>query len=844
MSKNTSGYGDMSGKEYKKFIKTLEAIKKDGHKRAAASVKLEKHDIGTSVLVAFFVFTIVAVVSWNILWRIGFLSPWPNYATDPNVNNGSLAFNLTILFWLHNILGLNTFRGYYWPAIAEWLAGSGLSSKFYLVNILPVFLGVLPAYIAGKDAGKGKPTEEHLSGRKLYERVEEAVVATKEEISVHGQGINIHPLVPISRDRETRHFFVLGAIGAGKTQVLRNILNSVIERLRKGPEDRLIIYDNKSDVTEGVPVDDSEMILLAPWDKRTWAWDVAKDVLNDADAAEVAGRLIPDSDDPFWANAARQVLISIFAKLQREKGTNWSWADVNKGIGDDVAMVKAIQAFNPTLAAPFKDPTSKAAQNIVVTLATFASTIRYLTQAWDNIDPVTGKEYEPGRVIQKISLREWALSPEVERRVIVLQGNKRYSVLEKAYVQAIISAFGGIMNSPEMTDSKSRRIWMFLDEFPQLGKLDNFAQYLEVGRSKGMCVLIGLQDLAQLREIYGKETADVWAAICGTYIVCRSQGVDTLDWLIKFFGRKVVKTWSKSVSKQGNSKSEQEKERDIVTSQDILGLGATKLGVKALLSLNDESGAYRLIWPYVTFKKRRPSQQPAAWTTSIPEMNLESTKASLTKALSELFAKGFEKGPHSSASLEEHSVDNSEYVEYEDEHDIRKSIDDSDSEEDITNFFELPPRRFSMQNPEPITRNKQPIGSGPRYMRSSAKTFEDAFSKHGIDDGITEKHEIEDENTVLDTSMNRPKKRRFGGLDDMVDEFDDPEGISTVSSKKYSSELDQKDEDNNIGQNSGEPRSGRPLSEIADNSYKESPKPKRTRGARKSSKRSDDTNKV
>ena len=763
-------------KERKKYIKTLKKIVKEGQKRANKLLKREKRDMTIGFLVFFFVFIVLFFILWNIFWRIPIISPWKISLVDENVPKNSMAFNLSALFFSHLFLGFNNFRGYYWPSISEWLQGSQTYFQFMFVNISSLLISLIASFFVSKDASTGKVIEEHLSGRRLYERIEDAITATKEEIAVHGKGINIHPLVPISRDRETRHFFVLGAIGAGKTQVLRNILNSVIIRLRKGPEDRLIIYDNKSDVTEGVPVDDDEMILLAPWDKRTWAWDVAKDVLNDADAAEVASRLIPDSDDPFWANAARQVLISIFAKLQREKGTNWSWVDVNKGIGDDVAMVKAITAYNPTLAAPFKDPTSKAAQNIVVTLATFASTIRYLTQAWDNIDPVTNKEYEPGRVIQKLSLREWALSPEVERRVIVLQGNKRYSVLEKSYVQAIISALGGIMNSPEMTDSKSRRIWMFLDEFPQLGKLDNFAQYLEVGRSKGMCVLIGLQDLAQLREIYGKETADVWASICGTYLVCKSQGVETIDWLIKFFGRKIVKTWSNSVSKQGNSKSEQEKEREIVTAQDILGLKAEKLGIRALLSLNDESGVYRLVWPYVTFKKRRPSQVPAAWTTVMMEQNIETTKNNLTKALSELFAKGFEKNINKNKDIlseeedeENNDEDNEEYNYIYDMNNrlgSREEDDEEENEDDSDeNFFSL--------NEEPISLTKNTLPQSKNRAKIFENSFNDFIPKNKVPENELniediEKIEKEKNKTILNDNVQSKRQTGLSGLDNIV----------------------------------------------------------------------------
>lgn len=196
--------------------------------------------------------------------------------------------------------------------------------------------------------------------------------------------------------------------------------------------------------------------------------------------------------------------------------------------------------------------------------------------------------------------------------------------LERAYVQAIVSAFGAILNSPEMTDSKTRRIWLILDEFPQLGKLENFAQYLEVGRSKGMCVIQGLQDLAQLEEIYGRATANVWRAISGTYIVCRSQGVETVDWLTRFFGDKVVKQFRNTRASDGKtSRTELDKTVPVVSADDIAGLGpdrGLRKGILGLLSLNNEHGIYRLIWPYVTLPEQRPAQIPALWTSAMPSL--------------------------------------------------------------------------------------------------------------------------------------------------------------------------------------------------------------------------------
>ena len=69
--------------------------------------------------------------------------------------------------------------------------------------------------------------------------------------------------------------------------------------------------------------------------------------------------------------------------------------------------------------------------------------------------------------------------------MVILQGSGRYPELMRGYVQSAISLLAGRINSPEIGESKTRRMWLVLDEFPQLGKLNGVASILEVGRTKG-----------------------------------------------------------------------------------------------------------------------------------------------------------------------------------------------------------------------------------------------------------------------------------------------------------------------------------------------------------------------
>ena len=157
---------------------------------------------------------------------------------------------------------------------------------------------------------------------------------------------------------------------------------------------------------------------------------------------------------------------------------------------------------------------------------------------------------------------------------------------------------------------------MFLDEFPQLGKLDNFLPFLEVGRSKGVCVLIGLQDPAQFRVTYGKDLAEVFLGVAGTYIVCRSEGA-AKTYFSKTLGEKVVERKQVTESGGGNTTSRTtskiQSTKPVVTEDQISRLGAGRGGVLAVFAALDKDPV-RLRWPYVSYPKRRAGQVPARWT--------------------------------------------------------------------------------------------------------------------------------------------------------------------------------------------------------------------------------------
>ena len=456
----------------------------------------------------------------------------------------------------------------------------------------------------------------HVSGRRLLTDTAATSELTTQagfECKAHGRGLKLHPAFPfaLSLDRETRHFFVLGSIGGGKTQVILPLMLAAQAR-----NDRMIVHDNKGDFTAKLPGDP---IIVAPWDERSVAWDVAADCTTKQDARELAARLIQESKDPMWSSAARQILVGFLISLQQERGTNWGWKDLAALVPlPQPDLLRLMAKFNPEGVRAVEDA-SKTTQSILITLSSYMSVVFDLADAWGD-KPST----------QRLSFLDWLADENHPRRTLVLQNSGRFASLSRAYIGGILAMLSSRINSPDFEDSKTRRIWFFLDEFPQLGKIENFAPLLEVGRSKGVRVVIGAQDMAQIRKLYGRDEAQSWASMVGTQVFARINPGETADWVAKLVGDRIVERPNLSVSGtpggsgQNVTKSySRESIPVLLPSQLSDELGSSRAGVKCLLL--GFRNANILLWQYTTLPSLRPVSRLASWVLGERERRMLGT---------------------------------------------------------------------------------------------------------------------------------------------------------------------------------------------------------------------------
>lgn len=326
--------------------------------------------------------------------------------------------------------------------VAQWPAQ--FISKLQILEIGALIVSTTAAWFASMALTDPGDSVHVVSGRIITKNPADI----EAELAKTGalDGIRINPRVRISKNRERQHGILLGQSGAGKTQILLPMMQQAMDR-----GDRVLTYDYKGDFTENTGDD---VAIIAPWDARSWAWDISVDVLNKQDAETLAAGLIVDgSDDPFWSSGARAILVGIIASLQAEKGQDWGFADIAKIIISDIDALQSIMIKYHPQALKFLKEESTTTDSLEATLASFAGPIFSLADAWGQTDSM-----------RRVSFRRWMTDPAPHYpRSFILQGSLAYEPLMKSYMQGILRVVQQTVGSAELR-AIDNGIWIFLDE--------------------------------------------------------------------------------------------------------------------------------------------------------------------------------------------------------------------------------------------------------------------------------------------------------------------------------------------------------------------------------------------
>lgn len=131
-----------------------------------------------------------------------------------------------------------------------------------------------------------------------------------------------------------------------------------------------------------------------------------------------------------------------------------------------------------------------------------------------------------------------------------------YPERKSAYLSPFIAPFITQLID-KMTDCytyASEPITFLLDEFANIGMINNFQQYVAVSRSRRMSFSVCLQSLSQLNQIYGRENANTILNNLKTKIVLSGlSDSGSLEYFEELAGKTVINTMNENKDKDGNS---------------------------------------------------------------------------------------------------------------------------------------------------------------------------------------------------------------------------------------------------------------------------------------------------
>ena len=505
------------------------------------------------------------------------IPPWPE--TDFPMRRDMIGEGVKYFFGIH--------RGYQ-------LTDDG---RQWLTETLRVgaLIGALPAIMAGWAVGKAHSGIVHLAGREISTSMSDLKAEWRRECKRSGRGVEWLSGLFLAATREVRTIAICGSTGAGKTIAILHLLSAIMRA-----ESRVLIYDVKGDYTKYFP----GAVLFAPWFRGTSCWDVGADCRGFAQARDLAERLIPESHEPIWSATARQVLTALISECQETKGTAWTFADVAAlWVGEDEALKEMVCFHVPEARRNLDELKERSAKSILLSLGGHLSNVFDLAMFWRNVPQQN-----------RFSFRRWLHEQGAEKtmKTLILQRHGNYKLLSTHYIQSAISCIAGYVADPAFSDSRTRRIWFVFDEFPTLEKSDALNSLVTMGRSKGCCTVLGFQNMAQIRNVYGPDMAESWASIAGTYIIGRTQGVETPQWLSRLLGKRRVKIYDpqfsrnfgqgqsgRSISKSENWKTE---EMDLMRPETFSEeLGEVKSGVKMLVWSGGRI-VYKVVFPFSRLK--------------------------------------------------------------------------------------------------------------------------------------------------------------------------------------------------------------------------------------------------
>lgn len=334
--------------------------------------------------------------------------------------------------------------------------------------------------------------------------------------------------VTIPRGAEPYHFFVVGSTGSGKSVAITSVLDHLEAR-----GDIALVVDSGGEFCSRYFNPDRDYILN-PFDARCTPWSPTAELDGPWDAEALAKSMIPDGvgDSKEWNSYAQTLVTSVLRKLveQNKLSIRDLLYYVQAAPMDELTV---LLAGTPAAAQLVSDKTFGSIRTIA---SNYLATYAYL------------REDENPFSVAKFIRRE---QPGF---LFMTYRDDQLDSLRNLISCALDIAARTILSMPA---NSSRRVWLIIDEFASIGKVQSIEAVATKARKVGGCLLLGLQSVSQLQDRYGDKGAQTILSCLSSWLVLRCADADTAEYISRYIGDTEISrmTRGESTSDSGNSGS-------------------------------------------------------------------------------------------------------------------------------------------------------------------------------------------------------------------------------------------------------------------------------------------------
>lgn len=344
----------------------------------------------------------------------------------------------------------------------------------------------------------------------------------------------------------SRHILLLGGIGVGKTNTFNHLIRELFMKDNRETEENVtVIFDTKGDFfKEFYSPGDIVIANGREYADVTSYWNIFEDIKaagDDAESQEMMCRVIAKAlfsdrkseSQPFFSNAAADIfsktLIHFLRTQKRFEAEEKTIAILNNyelikflqqaNVQHYIKMCKRYPDFKGALSY-FGDGSSNQALGVFGELNSMIN---------DYFIGVFAKRAPAGR--------EFSMRNSIRKK-----GNQKIFIEYDLTVGETLTPMYRLLIDLALKEALGRSrssgdVYLIIDEFKLLPKLQHIDDALNFGRSLGIKVVAGIQNITQLYDVYGESRGAVIASGFSNLFAFRTIDAESRDYISKVFGK-------------------------------------------------------------------------------------------------------------------------------------------------------------------------------------------------------------------------------------------------------------------------------------------------------------------